>query len=55
MSTVEITSELFQMLIEKDAQIAVVERMLNDEQYVTEKDLRTIFNIPKPTKEEGDK
>lgn len=51
MSVIEITSELFQMLVEKDAQIGVLERMLNDGQYVTEQDLRTIFNIPVPTKE----
>lgn len=51
---IEITSELFQTLIEKDAQIGVLERMLNDGQYVSEDDLRSIFNISKPTKE-GDK
>ena len=48
MSVIEITSDLFQILVEKDAQIGVLERMLNDGQFVTEKDLRSIFNIPKP-------
>ena len=54
MTVVEINSELFQKLVEKDAQIGVLERMLNDGQYVNEDDLRSIFNISKPTKE-GDK
>lgn len=53
--TIEITYELFQTLIEKDAQIGVLERMLNDGQYIDKDELRSIFNISKPIKEEGDK